>query len=86
MIKRTALTAALILSLGMTPAIAQQDAADTAADDANTAAMDRDEARMGDRDESDWGWLGLLGLAGLLGLKRRDRDDVTVTRRDAPAR
>ena len=86
MSKRTALTAALILSLGMTPAIAQQEAADTAADDTSTAATDRDELRMGDRDDSDWGWLGLLGLAGLLGLKRRDRDDVTITRRDAPAR
>ena len=86
MSKRTALTAALILSFGVTPAIAQQDAADTAADDATTASMDRDQVRMGDRDDSDWGWLGLLGLAGLLGLKRRDRDDVTITRRDAPAR
>ena len=86
MIKRTALTAALILTVSMTPAIAQQQAADTAADEANTAAVERDQMRMGDRDESDWGWLGLLGLAGLLGLKRRDRDDVTVTRRDAPAR
>jgi MYXO-CTERM domain-containing protein len=41
-----------------------------------SAAHDRD-------DDMDWGWLGLLGLAGLLGLRRRDRVDVTATRRTA---
>jgi MYXO-CTERM domain-containing protein len=86
MSKWTALTAALILSTGTAPAIAQQAATDATTDDPATATMDRDEVRMGDRDDSDWGWLGLLGLAGLLGLKRRDRDDVRVTHRDVPAR
>ena len=80
MSKWTALSAALILSLGMTPAIAQQDAT------SDTASMDQDQMRGGDRDDSDWGWLGLLGLAGLLGLKRRDRDNIAVGRRDATAR
>jgi MYXO-CTERM domain-containing protein len=86
MSKLTALAAAMVLSAGMSSAaIAQQGAADAATDDATTATMDQDEARMGDRDDADWGWIGLFGLAGLLGLRRRDRDDVVV-RRDATAR
>ena len=28
--------------------------------------------RTVDRDDRNWGWIGLLGLAGLAGLKRRD--------------
>ena len=84
MSKWTALAASLILSSGMSTAIAQQTPADSAA--ADTASMDQDQMRGGDRDDSDWGWLGLLGLAGLLGLKRRDRDNIAVGRRDATAR
>ena len=86
MSKWTALTAALILSASSAPALAQQAATDATTEDSTTATMDQDQGRVGDRDDSDWGWLGLLGLAGLLGLKRRDRDDVRVARRDAPAR
>lgn len=31
------------------------------------------------RDDKDYGWLGLLGLAGLFGLKRRDRNELRTT-------
>lgn len=85
MSKWTALTAAAMLSLGAGTALAQPAATDAATDDTANATMDRDQMVGGDRDV-DWGWLGLLGLAGLLGLKRRDRDDVKVVHRDAPAR
>ena len=78
MSKWNALTAALLLSATMSVANAQQGAADT-------ASMDQDQARMGDRDDADYGWVGLLGLAGLLGMKRRDRDERDY-RRDATAR
>ncbi|HWJ04798.1 MAG TPA: WGxxGxxG family protein [Steroidobacteraceae bacterium] len=87
MTKWTALTAALLLTAGIPSAIAQQGAADPAASDPAAASMDEDQARMGDRDDdADWGLLGLLGLGGLLGMKRRNRDDVTLGRRDATAR
>ena len=82
----TALTAAAILSIGTGTAMAQPAATDSTTDDATTATMDQDQMRVGDRDDADWGWLGLLGLAGLLGLKRRDRDEVRVSHRDAPVR
>jgi MYXO-CTERM domain-containing protein len=81
MSKWNALTAAVLFSATMSVANAQQGAADSAATD--TASMDEDQARMGDRDDADYGWLGLLGLAGLVGMKRRVRDDY---RRDATAR
>ena len=44
-----------------------------------TANGDRDADRVTetpvttDRNDPDFGWLGLLGLAGLLGLRRRER-------------
>ena len=35
-------------------------------------------ATTNDREDMDWGWLGLIGLAGLAGLMGRRRDDVGV--------
>lgn len=51
---------------------------------------DRTYSGERDRDNKDWGWLGLLGLAGLAGLLRKrvvhDRDHVTGTGSGATAR
>lgn len=41
---------------------------------ASSPDADQSIATDADRDNDNWGWLGLLGLAGLLGLKRRDRE------------
>jgi MYXO-CTERM domain-containing protein len=54
---------------------------------ADDSAVDRDQSvvRDVDRDNDNYGWLGLLGLAGLLGLKRRDRETERDHARTRPA-
>ena len=41
------------------------------------ASVERDQAVLtdSDRDNDNYGWLGLLGLAGLLGLRRSHREN-----------
>lgn len=58
----TAVTAALVLSLGTVPVATAQD----------TGTDVVEEATNDDGDTGLFGLIGLLGLAGLFGLKRRD--------------
>lgn len=71
----TAITAALVLSLGTASLATAQDAG---TDVVEEATNDNGDAGL-------FGLVGLLGLAGLFGLKRRDdhiRRDRTDIRRD----
>lgn len=45
---------------------------------ANPNSRTTDTTTVADRDDTNWGWIGLLGLAGLLGLKRSDHDKMHV--------
>lgn len=71
----TAITAALVLSLGTASVATAQD---TGTDVVEEATNDNGDTGL-------FGLVGLLGLAGLFGLKRRDdhiRRDRTDIRRD----
>lgn len=67
-----ALTFATLIAVGSTLASAQQSASEPSMQTAAPPAQQ-------DRDDADWGWIGLLGLAGLIGLKRRDREPTVRT-------
>ncbi|WP_414752020.1 WGxxGxxG family protein [Anabaena sp. CCY 9910] len=41
--------------------------------------------RTADRNDFDWGWLGLIGLLGLAGLAGKKRDDEPTRYRDPSA-
>jgi hypothetical protein len=63
--KLKTLTFATLIAVGSTWATAQESAPETSM---------QNTAQAADRDDTDWGWIGLVGLAGLLGLKRKDRE------------
>ncbi|MCC5638601.1 WGxxGxxG-CTERM domain-containing protein [Nostoc sp. CHAB 5844] len=55
------------------------------AQDNTTTTGDAQRTTTYDRNDFDWGWLGLLGLLGLAGLAGRKRNDETTRYRDPSA-
>jgi MYXO-CTERM domain-containing protein len=67
--RRSTTVSALVLAGALTvPAITYAQTTD--------ASVERDQAVLADsdRENDNYGWLGLLGLAGLLGLRRSHRE------------
>lgn len=71
--KRAALplAAATAAMLALSPAIA---AAPQGGRDPNVGTETQERLAEGQRNDFDWGWLGLLGLFGLAGLRNREVD------------
>ena len=70
-----------ILPLTLLPAQAQVDNQPRTDTAPRTTTYDR----SGDRNDFDWGWLGLIGLLGLAGLAGKKRDDEPTRYRDPNA-
>ncbi|MBW4674799.1 MAG: WGxxGxxG-CTERM domain-containing protein [Desmonostoc geniculatum HA4340-LM1] len=71
----------LSLSMGVLPLTLSAQAQTTTDPGVNTAPR----TATYDRNDFDWGWLGLIGLFGLAGLAGRKRDDEPARYRDPNA-
>lgn len=71
----------LTLSMGILPLTLSAQAQTTTDPGVNTAPR----TTTYDRNDFDWGWLGLIGLFGLAGLAGRKRDDEPARYRDPNA-
>ncbi|ACC79231.1 conserved hypothetical protein [Nostoc punctiforme PCC 73102] len=71
----------LTLSMGILPLTLSAQAQTTTDPGANTAPR----TTTYDRNDFDWGWLGLLGLFGLAGLAGKKRDNEPTAYRDPNA-
>jgi len=67
----------LAFSLTALPVSAQTT---TTPDTGTTTTQPGTTRTVVDRDDTDWGWLGLLGLAGLFGLAGRKKKEPTAYR------
>ncbi|AFY42887.1 WGxxGxxG family protein [Nostoc sp. PCC 7107] len=72
-----------VLTLGM--AIMPLTTLPVQAQDNTTTTGDAPRTTTYDRNDFDWGWLGLLGLLGLAGLAGRKHNDETTRYRDPNA-
>ncbi|WP_193195446.1 WGxxGxxG family protein [Nostoc sp. MG11] len=68
----------LTLSMGIMPLTLSAQAQTTTDPGVNTAPR----TTTYERNDFDWGWLGLIGLLGLAGLAGRKRDDEPTRYRD----
>lgn len=75
--RKTMRAGVFTLALAAIPFAASGSAQTTANN--NTSSAPVQTTRVAERDNTDWGWLGLLGLVGLAGLLKKPRQ-VTVDR------
>ncbi|MDF5735888.1 MULTISPECIES: WGxxGxxG family protein [unclassified Nostoc] len=81
----TALGAGVLsLSMGILP-LTLSAQAQTTADPGATTAPRTTTSTSDDRNDFDWGWLGLIGLAGLAGLGGKKRNQEPTAYRDPNA-
>jgi MYXO-CTERM domain-containing protein len=73
-----------LLSLGMAilPFTVSAQAQDNSTSTTTDTPQSTTTYNTADRNDFDWGWLGLLGLAGLAGLAGKKRDDEPTRYRD----
>ena len=74
--KRSSKMAALALSTSMLIGSAGIGLAQTTGGTTSSGTTTATANDTGNRDDHNWGWLGLIGLIGLAGLLRRERADA----------